>query len=348
MGDKGNFRVKELNFKKGDFSLGDISFTLPKGKILAVVGKSGSGKSLLLKTIAGLHETSRGDIYLGAKKIDSLPPKDRKLGYVFENYALFPNMDTEENIIFPLKLHHKDKSEQEKSLIKISEEIGIDKDYLKDNIDQLPEGVKQLVSLAKAKVRDVDIMLLDEPFTQLDNETKNKMKVFLKKVIKRYNLTAIFALNDIEIAMALSDYLCIIENGKLIQYGKTLDVYNKPKSPLALEITSKIGVNDMVIDIKDNIIKELNYEVDFSNIEFSGEINDGKYRFMFRVEEVELDEKGIKAKMINKNYYSHDKKLYTCILENGEEVKLVLPESKGDELRFRVINPFIFGELKNK
>ena len=105
--DKSLFVVNDLSARAGKFKLKDISFKIPRGKILTIIGRSGSGKTTLLKAIAGLNKISKGQIYDGLEKMDDLPPQSRNVGYVFEEYALFPNMNAKKNIVFPLKIKHK-------------------------------------------------------------------------------------------------------------------------------------------------------------------------------------------------------------------------------------------------
>ena len=327
------FVINKLNTHKGNFYVKDINFSIPRGKILSILGASGSGKTLILRSIAGLEKIDSGYIYNGRNRFDILPIEERKLGFVFQNCALFPHYNVKKNISFPLIIKGNKKENIDIKVNEILDEFSIDKIYSGFKPEQLSQGIKQLVALGKEKIRDFELFLMDEPFNFLDKNIHEVMRLFIKRVIDLINKTTIISLNDSKDAMFLSDYIMVIDNGRVLQIGKCFDIYDNPKSPLVLEMISHFGVNKLGVVVKDKKIIPYDIKVDRK---------EGNYNLYFRAEEIEVVKKGIKAEVQKRFFYNGKNELCECKTESGNMIKLLLPVKINDNFKFIPQKPFLF------
>ncbi|MBN1500337.1 MAG: ATP-binding cassette domain-containing protein [Spirochaetes bacterium] len=320
------FSVNNLSLKIDDFEIPDMSFSFPKGKILSILGSSGSGKTLLLKAIAGLLPIHSGEIHMGRTRIDILEPAKRQIGYVFENYALFPHLSGRKNIEFPLKIGKKPKYVINDETEKCIKELDIDFSYLESVPEQLPEGIKQLIAIARGKNHNFNLFLMDEPMTHLDASHHIMMRMFLQKLVRDLHQTTIIAFNDPADALALSDYIAVLGNGKILQFGESWEIYHNPASLEVLQLISVNGVNFFEIEIKEGQILTYNIPSDRK---------DGKYIFAFRIDDVKISDKGFEVIIDNAQFYDSNRQLSICHLKQNAEVKftLLLPVDSPKEIR---------------
>jgi excisionase family DNA binding protein len=329
-----HFSVDHLCLRKGSFQIEDISFSIPKGKILSILGPSGSGKTLLLKAIAGIHPLENGTIFFGKTQMDGLPPGHRKIGYVFEDYALFPHLTGKKNISFPLNVKKKKKEYIEAETQKRADELNIDAGYLKILPDIMPEGIKQLVAIARGKNHDFDLFIMDEPMAQLDASLHVKMRMFLQKMVRELERTTLIAFNDPEDALALSDYIAVIDEGRLLQFSEAWEVYHHPVNLLVMEMVSRFGVNALNVEINQGHPEPYRFPVDEK---------DGIYTMAFRPEEVRLAENdGIPATIDSAQFLTPRRKIAACHLDDSVNVQLMLPASAEGEIRFLPTKPLFF------
>lgn len=209
------------------FQLKDINLQIQEGEYFVILGKSGTGKTVFLETIAGLHRIFQGEIFLKENRIDNLEPEARSLGFVYQNYELFPHMTVLENIEFGLKIKKVDKLERQKRLDGIVGELNIE-NILHRYPKNLSGGEKQRVALGRALVLNPDIMLLDEPFSALDIEIKFKLQKKLKEIHKNHNKTIIHVTHDIEEALFLGDRIGIMEDGRMDRVYQKDEAYKEP------------------------------------------------------------------------------------------------------------------------
>jgi molybdate transport system ATP-binding protein len=233
---------KTLIGSQGKFLL-KVNFIMKKYEFLSIFGKSGSGKTTFLRMIAGLEKPDKGlikvddTIYFDSEKKINLPPQKRKVGVVFQNYALFPNMTVYENLAFAMKKEDKQK------ILEMLEKIELLE--LKDRYPStLSGGQQQRVALARALIRDPEILLLDEPLSALDYEIRLKLQDEIKKIHRDYKLSTIFISHDRPEVFKLADRVILLENGKVIKQGTPRDVFIKQ------EISGKFSFFGIVIDIK--------------------------------------------------------------------------------------------------
>ena len=217
--------------------LKEINLTIEEGEYFVLVGPSGSGKSTLLRMIAGLEEISDGVLKIDSKAVNHLPPKDRNLSMVFQNYALYPHLTVEQNVLFGLNAKKVDKAEQQKRLKEAAEMLGLT-ELLKRKPRELSGGQRQRVALARSIVSQAPLCLMDEPLSNLDAKLRANMRVEIRRLQKRLGLTMIYVTHDQVEAMTMGDRIMVLNEGTIQQVGKPITLYNEPQN---LFVASFIG-----------------------------------------------------------------------------------------------------------
>jgi multiple sugar transport system ATP-binding protein len=196
-------------------------------EFLVVVGPSGCGKTTMLRLIAGLEEPTSGIIVIGDRVVNKVPPKDRDVAMVFQNYALYPHMNVFENMAFALKVRKHPRVEVEQRVGEVAKLLGIE-NLLAMRPDALSGGQRQRVALGRAIVRNPKVFLLDEPFSNLDAQLRLATRAELKSLQRRLKVTTIFVTHDQAEAMTLGDRICVLYNGVVQQIGTPMEIYSKP------------------------------------------------------------------------------------------------------------------------
>ena len=212
-------------------AVNNFSFTIPGGKLVGLLGPSGCGKSTTLYMICGLQKPSGGKIFFGEDDVTLLPPENRGVGLVFQNYALYPHMTVKQNILFPLQnLKGADKLSKEQMLERAYECARIVQiDELMDRKpSELSGGQQQRVAIARALVKMPRVLLLDEPLSNLDARLRLQTREEIKRIQKETGITTVFVTHDQEEAMSISDMIVVMKLGIIQQIGKPQDVYNSP------------------------------------------------------------------------------------------------------------------------
>src|SRR5690554_1211530 len=214
------------------FAVDDVSFSLNKGEILALVGESGSGKTTLLRLIAGLEHPSKGEITLSGKTIvkgrKSVPTNKRRTGMVFQDYALFPHLTIFENVAFGLKGLNKKETEQR--VMETIELTDLQED-VKKYPHQLSGGQQQRVALARALAPRPDLVLLDEPFSNLDARLRAHLREEVRGILEEVGATAVLVTHDREEALTLADQVAVMGAGRILQVGSPEELYRQPATP---------------------------------------------------------------------------------------------------------------------
>lgn len=218
----------------------NISFQLEKGELVSFLGPSGCGKTTLLNIIGGFVKNDSGSIYLEDKDITEYPPEKREIVTVFQNYALFPHMNVIENVKYGLKYRGYNKEEQIKLAKEYLKIVGLE-GYEKNSVGELSGGQQQRVALARALVLQPKILLLDEPFSNLDAKLKIAMREEIKELQKRLGISMIFVTHDQEEALSISDRIVVMSNGEIVQIGKPEEIYYSPKNRYVAEFIGKIN-----------------------------------------------------------------------------------------------------------
>jgi len=205
----------------------NVDLEIKDKEFLVLVGPSGCGKTTLLRTIAGLEEVTEGKIYIGDRLVNDVPPKDRNIAMVFQNYALYPHMNVYDNMAFGLKLRGTPKKEIDERVAQTAEVLEL-KQLLNRLPKQLSGGQRQRVALGRAIVRKPAVFLMDEPLSNLDAKLRVQMRAELKKIHSSLQTTVIYVTHDQVEAMTLGDRIAVVLNGEVQQADKPLVVYEKP------------------------------------------------------------------------------------------------------------------------
>lgn len=207
----------------------DINLEIKDKEFVVLVGASGCGKSTLLRMIAGLEDITEGEIFIGDKKVNNIPPKDRDIAFVFQSYALYPHMTVRENIAFGLKMRKVPKAEIEKKVQEAAQILNLG-EYLDRKPKQLSGGQRQRVALGRAIVRNPKVFLMDEPLSNLDAKLRVQMRSEIKKLHEKLQTTFIYVTHDQTEALTMGDRIVILNNGKIQQVATPDEVYNDPKN----------------------------------------------------------------------------------------------------------------------
>jgi ABC-type sugar transport system ATPase subunit len=205
----------------------DLTLEVGDGEFLILVGPSGCGKSTALRMVAGLEKISSGKIVVGGEVINDIPPKDRDIAMVFQNYALYPHMTVEKNLGFALRQRKTPKDELAQRVHSMAELLGLE-ELMKRRPGQLSGGQRQRVAMGRALVREPRVFLLDEPLSNLDAKLRVQMRAELKKLHQRLGITTIYVTHDQVEAMTLGDRIAVLSAGRLQQIGAPQDVYDRP------------------------------------------------------------------------------------------------------------------------
>ena len=221
---------KKVNLQitdKGVVAVQEFNLEIKDKEFIVLVGPSGCGKSTTLRMIAGLEEISEGELYIGDRLVNDVAPKERDIAMVFQNYALYPHMTVYDNLAFALKLRHTPKDEIDKKVKEAAEILDITQ-YLGRKPKALSGGQRQRVAIGRAIVRNPQVMLMDEPLSNLDAKLRNQMRAEIIKLRERINTTFIYVTHDQTEAMTLGDRIVIMKDGFIQQIGTPQEVFSHP------------------------------------------------------------------------------------------------------------------------
>ena len=221
-------RVVNVSKKyKSRIVLEDISFDIMRGEFLSLLGPSGCGKTTILRILTGIEQPTSGMILKDGVDITSVPPRDRSIGIVFQNYSLFPNMDVYHNIAYALTARKHGKDEIDRKVRDIIETVGLE-EHIYKKPRQLSGGQQQRVAIARTLVLNPDIILFDEPMSALDAEIKIILRQQLKEIQKKLKITMVYVTHDQEEAFALSDRILVLNDSRIAQIATPSDLYHHP------------------------------------------------------------------------------------------------------------------------
>ncbi|MDY4491129.1 MAG: sn-glycerol-3-phosphate ABC transporter ATP-binding protein UgpC [Candidatus Faecousia sp.] len=304
---KGDEPEKKNNLQitdEGVVAVQEFNLDIADKEFIVLVGPSGCGKSTTLRMIAGLEEISGGELYIGDRLVNDVAPKDRDIAMVFQNYALYPHMTVYDNMAFALKLRHTPKDEIDKKVKEAAEILDITQ-YLGRKPKALSGGQRQRVAIGRAIVRAPQVMLMDEPLSNLDAKLRNQMRAEIIKLRERINTTFIYVTHDQTEAMTLGDRIVIMKDGFIQQIGTPQEVFNHPYN---LFVAGFIGTPQMNLFDAKLVKNNGKYAVELANI--TVELSDEKQAKLaangvepqdivlgVRPEHIELAAEGVDAKV---------------------------------------------------
>ena len=249
-----------------------IDLEIADNEFVVLVGPSGCGKSTTLRMIAGLEEITKGDIRIGGELVNDVPPKDRDIAMVFQNYALYPHMTVFQNMSFGLRLRKYPKKEIQRRVEDAAEVLGIS-DLLQRRPKQLSGGQRQRVAMGRAIVRNPRVFLFDEPLSNLDAKLRQQMRIEIKRVHQHLNTTTVYVTHDQVEAMTLADRVVVMNNGLIEQVGTPGELYHQPRtrfvagfigSPLMNLISARLDAKGKHVNLSESVSVPLT-TVEYSN-----------------------------------------------------------------------------------
>lgn len=221
-------QLKKVTKKFGDTkAVDDVTLQIRRGEFFFLLGPSGCGKTTCLRIIAGFYQPDSGDIHFDGKLMNKVPPYKRNTGMVFQNYALWPHMSVYENVEYGLSVRNIPNPEREQKVFKALEIVRMNP-YADRTPNQLSGGQQQRIALARALVIEPDVLLLDEPLSNLDAKLRLEMRQELKRIHAETNITSLYVTHDQKEALSLADRIAVMMNGKVVQVGTPREIYNRP------------------------------------------------------------------------------------------------------------------------
>ena len=238
-----NIRLQNVRKVFGDtVALDDLSLEFQNGKLTTLLGPSGCGKSTLLNLISGILPVTSGSIFFGDRDVTSLSPDKRNIGLVFQNYALYPHMTVCENIAFPLEIKKVPRKERTERAVELAKLLKIE-DYLSRKPSQLSGGQQQRVAIARALAKQPEILLLDEPLSNLDARLRLEMREEIRRLQIETGITTIFVTHDQEEALSISDQILLLKKGRIQQYGLPQELYDEPSNVFTADFLGNPPIN---------------------------------------------------------------------------------------------------------
>ena len=228
----------------GVTAVNTFSVTLPDGELICLLGPSGCGKSTILNMLSGILPVSGGDIYFDEDNVTKLPPEERGIGLVFQNYALYPHMTVLENICFPLEIKRVPKDERVARATKMAKLVHVDM-LLNRKHKELSGGQQQRVAIARALVKEPRLLLLDEPLSNLDARLRLEMREEIRRIQLQTQVTTIFVTHDQEEAMSISDHIVLMKDGVMQQFDQPQVLYDDPANQFVADFLGNPPINNI-------------------------------------------------------------------------------------------------------
>ncbi len=345
-----NIKIRDAVKKYGDNTIiADLSLDIKEGEFFTLLGPSGCGKTTLLRMIAGFNSIEGGDFFFNETRINDMDPVVRNIGMVFQNYAIFPNMTVEKNVAFGLKNRKLPKAEiaaktdQFLKLMKIEE-------YRDRMPERLSGGQQQRVALARALAITPDVLLMDEPLSNLDAKLRVEMRTVIKEIQNSIGITTVYVTHDQEEAMAVSDRIAVMNAGVIQQVGTPKILYQRPANLFVATFIGRSNVLDCHLEVENGkamLVLPGNYKVEMKNI-LAEEMYSRPVKASIRPEELIVEKdatEGIKAYVddavflgLNTHYFVHfddgekaeiiQESLIDSIIEKGTEIYLGVKTEK--------------------
>ena len=295
-------QIKSLYLRLGSFSLRDINLSCNRREYHVLLGPTGSGKSSLMKCILGLHHMNSGAVFLEGRNISYYLPEHRRMGYVPQNYSLFPHLDVEKNIRFGLRIR-RNPSEMNDALVnKLCETLNIV--HLRNRkVQYLSGGEKQKVALARALAIKPDILLFDEPFSSIDEGAKRTLWMELKEIINEVGITVFHITHNLEEAYTMGERLSVLINGEMLQHGNKIDVFDRPANE---RVATYLNYRNIFEGISEESMGGTKISTDNFSLLVSNSLPSGKkVKFCIRQQDIKIIKEGSPVKdSLNRNLFS--------------------------------------------
>lgn len=256
-----NNLVKSYDGKKN--IIDGIDLQIEDKEFIVLVGSSGCGKSTILRLISGLEDITSGEILIDDKLVNSTPPKDRDIAFVFQSYALYPHMSVYDNIAFGLKMRKFDKEIIDKKVREVAKALNLE-ELLERKPKQLSGGQRQRVALGRAIVRNPKVFLMDEPLSNLDANLRVQMRAEIKRLHKSLNTTFIYVTHDQTEALTMGDRIVVLDKGIIQQVATPEDIYNNPKNKFVAGFIGQMNFIDSKVENNRIKIEGMEFEIPFS------------------------------------------------------------------------------------
>ena len=319
------FPNRNKKIKDDVVAVNDFNFTIPDGKLIGLLGPSGCGKSTALNLICGLEKPTEGKIHFGDLDVTGLAPEKRGVGLVFQNYALYPHLNVRENIRFPLENLRGDKKlskeEMDAKVLEVAKLVQIDQ-LLDRKPSEMSGGQQQRVAIARALVKRPQVLLLDEPLSNLDARLRLQTREELKRIQKETGITTVFVTHDQEEAMSISDTIVVMKDGVLQQMGMPQEIYDEP---INLFVAKFLGTPQ--INVFEGFVRNEKVYVGDNAVLDARQIPDGEVYVAIRPEGFVLDENGpLTCEFVNREVMGRD----TSVIAKhesflGENIRAIIP-----------------------
>ena len=353
MNDDKFVEVKNLKkvYDNGHEAIKDVSFSVKKGDLVCLLGPSGCGKTTILNMLAGLLNPTSGDILFDGKSVVNVAPKDRQIGYVFQNYALYPHMTVLQNDMFPLTVG---KQKMPKDKAKEIAEKYMETTQITELADQKPGnlsgGQQQRVAIARALVQQPKILLMDEPLSNLDARLRLKIREEIRNLVKKVGITTLFVTHDQEEALSIGDKIILFNNGVIQQDDMGQNFYLEPNNYFVANFVGNPVIDNFKVNVKDGKITGSDFEINVDDLDksrFKRDLTDGEYTLAVRPENILPAETGhVSAKIDDVELIGRERilKFTHDGVQARSLVDLETPIKRGDNvnLKMRLDRVFLF------
>ena len=238
-----------------------VTLRVEEGELVTLLGPSGCGKTTLLRMIAGFEDPTQGDIFFGERRVNDVPPNGRNAAMVFQSYAIFPHLDVFENIAFGLRLKRLSPVDIGERMTKVLELTGLT-GLERRQPNQLSGGQQQRVALARAIIMEPQMLLFDEPLSNLDAKLREQMRIELRALQQRLHITSVYVTHDQSEAMSISDRVVVMRDGRVEQEGTPLELYGRPKNHFVAEFIGKVNFMEGQVSAGGVEIQDRRFTVD--------------------------------------------------------------------------------------
>lgn len=345
--------VKNLRkvYDNGHEAIKNVSFSIKKGDLVCLLGPSGCGKTTILNMLAGLLNPTSGEILFDGKSVVNVAPKDRQIGYVFQNYALYPHMSVLQNVMFPLMVGKNKKPKlQAREIAQKYMKLTQIMDIAEQKPGNLSGGQQQRVAIARALVQEPKILLMDEPLSNLDARLRLKIREEIRSLVKSVGITTLFVTHDQEEALSIGDKIILFNDGVIQQDDVGQNFYLEPNNYFVANFVGNPVINNFKITKRANELRTEYFTLDltkFKQQRFKRQLVDGDYILSIRPENIIPEEGGIfHTKVADVELIGRERilKFNYDQVQGRSLVSLESPIKRGDEidLKIRLDQAFIF------